>query len=149
MKKSTAHKNTEISVIFSVTDIIRKKFRTRPLVKRPPVRINYVNDSYGNSITPNNDIMFSTAYCKTNKIVNAGDIIEFFVDAKGSKNIEYSLDIDYKNIVTWQSYNVLRVCLDKKYISKFCQVRINIRESRKYQALKEVDSCVIFSYQVR
>jgi hypothetical protein len=150
MKKSINEKTADTSVIFSVTDLIRKRFSKKRFNEINPVRVNYINDNFENSAAPNTVISTSSYYCKTRTLLKVGTIVKFYVDAKASDGhaLEYSIDVDYKNVTKWQKENIISVPITAKNISKFCQIRVNIRRVRNYQPHHDIDNSVIFSYQV-
>lgn len=149
--KRLPNRNTNTSVIFSVTDILRRKFRNNIKIEEiNNAKIKSVSDNYGNTVVPDSILVLSSSYCKTDNQLNVGEIMTFKVDAKNNRqnSLEYSIDVDYKNVLKWQSNNELKLVIDKNFISKFCQIRINVRSVRSYQAMSAVDSSVIFSYKV-
>jgi hypothetical protein len=144
-----SRRRVDNSVILSVGEILRKRFQNKSKNLILFSKIRKVGDSNGNNLVPETG-MFTSGYCKTNTILKPGNKIDFIVEAESldGSDLEYSLDVDYKNVFKWQSESKFTLTITEKNISKFCQVRINVRHKRSYQPMNVIDDSVIFSYQV-
>ncbi len=134
------------------TSFIRKSLGIQnQSFEKPSIKINRAFDSIGNDVETIEGLSRAFKYCKTNCAVTAGDFLEFVIQASnsGQGDLEYALDVDYKNVISWQKSNKLNVRILDEYVSKFCQIRIKVRDaSRKWENICD-DNMVIFSYHVR
>lgn len=144
------HRKTDNGVSFSVRDIFRRRF-SKKIEYINPFIIKGASDNLGNSILSVRNTSVTSLYCKTYDTLKVGDNLEFqvYTETDDSDSLEYSLDVDYKNVIIWQQSNRLKLKILDKYVSKFCQVRINVRKVRNFQTIKEIDNSLIFSYNIK
>jgi hypothetical protein len=133
-----------------IMSLIKHSFGIKKVASESSGRIEKATDNFGNEIIASGGLIHGFGYCKTSIAVPSGQYIRFHVDALHPEGlmVEYSLDIDYKNVVPWQRDPDLSVKMRNEDISKFCQVRIKIRSVNKYNIPSKVENSVIFSYQV-
>jgi hypothetical protein len=151
MQQTQQIKYREIIAENSFTTFVKKSFGIQNRMSAPRITIEKAYDSIGNETETNKGLNRAFRYCKTNCLVSSSDILEFVVQASNSGlgELEYALDVDYKNVISWQKSNKLNVKILEDYVSKFCQIRIKVRDaSRRWEDVLE-DNIVIFSYNVR
>ncbi len=151
MKTEIRIKENEYKVTSNLTSLIKRRLRTKlKLVENENAYIVSVKDSLGNSFIPETHNNYYSGYCKTKNVLKAGNLITFEVNAINPNNdsLEYAIDYHPRSAIKWQSGNKLYLQLSTKHISRFFQIRIKVRSTRKFQPVSIMDDSVIFSYQV-
>jgi hypothetical protein len=130
---------------------IKKSLGLKPSQLKPVVTIEKAFDSIGNEVGQFEGLTRAFRYCKTNCIITSGDILSYLVLATSSagEDLEYSLDVDFRNVIPWQKSNKLSLQILDEYVSKFCQIRIKVRTAGMRNDDMGRHNTVIFSYLVR